>query len=728
MIRKHRHTAHRRTAYWRTARWPVIALMALILAQLPLPTASIPAVHAAPLNQGQEIIGDEELVYIGSEDEKIRVLDTNQIDRNPLIQWESPDGDWRAFDLGDFNNDGDMEIVAIKGGGTRSGEVGLLAVFDPVVIDGTPGLPEINGVPWRLLHERLIPGRPTLVKAGNFDPNIPGDEIVYGFLINEDVPVDDEDDKYRFTIIKAADPQPNGIHWVDHISAKDEGQEWDFITAGDMGDGGADEIVLIEEDGGELNVFKIESGWQRIFRVGNDDNPFRWAEIGDFYQGGYNEMLTSRKAGSSLASMIFFLFTPGSPDGLNFHAGLENEENVQPYPRVIVAADVNGSGDDEAFLLRRERGPRLFSRNAGPDPIPALALDLDGDDGYRAMAGGDFDADGREEIAILRNDNLRIFSLEDSTWSEANFTVAADTDYLRAGDLDAAGFSAGPRFALRDIDPPLIEATLEPNRESPTVAYDLINDGSPDLLSFSWEVTGSPPWVTVSLDKTSASEESPARIFVAFDSTGLIPGTYSANLVINGTNPDIVNNPFLIPIELTVEPARIQPSPDMLPFIYFPCAENLTEVREQRITLNGTQGVTYNAAIIERPVLDEVNAALAGPILDVTFDEQGRAQFRDGVGNEVTVVVPAQPEVTAGAANIDWPGTLTWVSASSQTGVIPDVITVRVDPNTLTETYHEAVLVIVGDETAGNNPTNVRLITISTLCASGQNFLPYLRR
>lgn len=715
------------TKHRRSIRWPLMALLVMILAQLPMAWAPVPA-QASTLSQDIEVLKDEELIYIGSEDEKIRVLDTNQIDRNPLVQWESPDGDWRAFDVGDFNNDGDMEIVAIKGGGTRSGEVGTLTIFDPVVIDGTAGLPEINGIPWRILHSRLIPGRPTLVSAGNFDPNLPGDEIVYGFLVNEDVVVDDEDDKYRFTIIKAADPEPNGIHWVDHISAKDEGVEWDFITSGDMGDGDADEIVLIEVDGGELNVFKIGAGWERIFDAGTDDNPFRWAEIADFYEGGYNELLTSRKAGSSLASLIFYLFTPGSSDGLNFHAGLENEENVQPYPRVVVGADVNGSGDDEAFLLRREQGPRLFSRNVGSDPMPPLERDLDGDDGYRAAVGGDFDADGREEVAILRNDNLRIFALDDLTWTEANYTVAADTDYLRAADLDAAGFSAGPRFALRDIDPPLISATLEPNRQGPTVSYDLINDGSDDLLSFSYTVAGEPDWVTITIDKTSASEESPARIFAAFDSTGLVPGTYEATLIINGTNPDIVNNPFNIAIELTVEPARIEASPNAAWFIYYPCEDDLTEVREQRITLSGTQGVAYNAAIIERPVIEDVNAALAGGILDVTFDAAGVATFSDGLGNAATVELPAQPEVRAGATNVDWPGTLTWVSASSQTGVIPDIVTVRVDASQLTQPYQEAVLVVVGDETAGTNPTNVRLIPISTVCASGQNFLPFVVR
>src|SRR3712207_466402 len=89
------------------------------------PAASAP-VAAAPSQDP-----DEEIVYIDA-DGVIRVLDTRVTGGNPEIKWFSPDSSWRDFALGDVNNDGDQEIVAIGGGR----DDGKLAVFDPVVASG----------------------------------------------------------------------------------------------------------------------------------------------------------------------------------------------------------------------------------------------------------------------------------------------------------------------------------------------------------------------------------------------------------------------------------------------------------------------------------------------------------------------------------------------------------------------------------------------------------------
>ena len=36
-----------------------------------------------------------------------------------------------------------------------------------------------NGIPWDKLYDAPLKGKPVLVGAGNFDVNVPGDEIVY---------------------------------------------------------------------------------------------------------------------------------------------------------------------------------------------------------------------------------------------------------------------------------------------------------------------------------------------------------------------------------------------------------------------------------------------------------------------------------------------------------------------------------------------------------------------
>ena len=144
------------------------------------------------------------------------------------------------------------------------------------------------------------------------------------------------------------------------------------------------------------------------------------------------------------------------------------------------------------------------------------------------------------------------------------------------------------------------------------------------------------------------------------------------------------------------------------------------------INLTGTPGVTYQAAVVERPALDEVNGALVGDIAGATVTDDGEIVFRDHHGNRASIAVPLLTEVRA--ADITWPGTNTWATATSEDGEIPDVITVRVDPAAVDGNYKEAVLIVVGDETAGNVPTNVRQIPITSWCVTSQIYLPSIRR
>ena len=37
---------------------------------------------------------------------------------------------------------------------------------------------EINGVPWKLVYQASLPARPEVVATGNFDPGVPGDEVL----------------------------------------------------------------------------------------------------------------------------------------------------------------------------------------------------------------------------------------------------------------------------------------------------------------------------------------------------------------------------------------------------------------------------------------------------------------------------------------------------------------------------------------------------------------------
>ncbi|MCB0064301.1 MAG: hypothetical protein KDE19_19390, partial [Caldilineaceae bacterium] len=141
----------------------LIALLLLPgMAQAPLPAlATSTEVSADP---------DEEIIYIDNNG-MIRVLDTLQSSGSPVVDWTSPTGGWSNFALGDVNNDGDEEIVAVRSTGNGAGQ---LTVFDPVVADGSFDAQTPNGIPWATLYTRDIPGNPKLVATGKLDPNLPG--------------------------------------------------------------------------------------------------------------------------------------------------------------------------------------------------------------------------------------------------------------------------------------------------------------------------------------------------------------------------------------------------------------------------------------------------------------------------------------------------------------------------------------------------------------------------
>lgn len=694
--------------YLRLRKERLLGLVALLMVISAIP-ASVVAPRAALAQSGDESIPEEEIVYIG-EDERIYVLDTHQIDDGAPFSWVSPDADWRSVDVGDFNNDGDMEIVAVGGGKIEeeddTNEDGVLVVYDPFVRTGQPG-------GWAELYRIIVPGKPEIVKAGNFDDGIEGDEILYGFKMHDDVK-QNPDDLFRINVIKSGSSTPDGTYWVEHIAPKDDGNAWTYVESGDLGDGGPDEVGLIDEDGGEVSIYRLTDGWrQRIYSDSSSNDPYRAVAFGDFYQGGYNEVFISRNATPSL---FYFQYFPGDENELQ-EVG---HEPLSPYPRFLFMGDVNGSGDDELFLLRRDEEPRLFSRNDGADYMPLLEDPLDEDNGYRAGAAGDLDGDGDAEVVIIRDDKVRVYENLQNRWGIEEYTVRAETKILRTGDVDGVG--AGAQFAFSAEK---IEQALELDQQIQNRLYTLTNDGTDDVINFTYAVTDAPSWVTVNVPNLQASAADPAEVYVSFDSTGLSLGDYAAELVFTATSPATSNSPFSVPIVLTVQEAQITPNPESVWFMYRGCEAGL-DPTTQILEIGGSDGVRYNAAIVDRPLLQAAQQTLDGEIY-AAFMSNGSLALEDNAGNRATVELPEYAEVSATAVtSTTWPSGASWVSATSATSQVPDEITLVATPTEAPQGLVQAVLVLVGDEQAGSAPTNVRIVPLNLICIVSDNYLPLI--
>lgn len=720
----------------RSKQLALLTLLTFLMAGLPAAVAlPQPAMAQSPTPASVDAPADEEptddeIVYI-DDDGYIRVLDPYQLPGKREIMWVSPDRGWRSAALGDFNGDGDMEIVAVGGGSDDdNNDNGRLVIYDPVVsTGGTAGLPTINGIPWEKLYERSIDGKPTIVAGGNFDDNIDADEILFGYFMQDEAKLPGKDEIFRITVIKNANSIPDGRAWTDHIPRKDDGNEWSYVTVGNVDQQGTDEVALLDEDGGEVNIFKIGAGFERFFGESSSNEPYRAVTFGNIYNQPNLQVPISRNI-SSRENLYIYRYDPEKND---LDLELPNSAlRFNPYPRFLWVADVNGSGDDELFFIRRDKDPRLVGINVGNDGVITLEDNLETND-FRIGVGGDFDGDGKDEIAIASKTHIWLYPELDRNMNRDEYALPTDRRTLQAGDLDAKGFLPGPAFGLRrlggnDENLEVITETLETGLQGPARGYELRNIGSPATIPFTYEVEGNPTWLAVNIPSSTITDQAPADVFLQFDARNLLPGEYRAALIFTSSNPDVLNSPFRVPIEFTVEPAAVLPNPESVSVIYYPCTEPL-ESRQPLIQMDGSPGVVYNASIMDTPPVAAALAALNGEIVSAYIDDDGVLVMEDSAGQESRLTLPANPRLTAaGADGITWPSGSPWVSAASEDGIIPDTITLSVDPSMRRADIDEAVLIVVADKSAGAAPANVRIIPIRLMCAKGQVNLPVVRR
>ena len=563
----------------------------------------------------------EEIIWIDG-DGYIRVLDTTQVGENPAVEWISPVGDWRHFAAGDFNADGDFEIVAIGG----DLEDGKLAVYDPVVVnDDDDSLPRINGIPWTELYAADLIGSPTLVAAGDFDPARPGDEILYGEKIDEAV-IEDPGQKYQVTVLRAANPVPDGRSWEPMFDARRYRHTWTWVFAGDLDLNGADEIVLADDDDGILSIYQIKTGLdddgQRILNLESDTWPWRAAAIGQFRAGDNPEVVAIRYAPLNLPSFYTFQYNDG-----NFWD--DYSEVFDPSPRFVFLGDITGSGDDEVFLLRdvpstvTDRA-RLIMRNKGTDNPNTFEDVLDADSGYRAGAAGDIDGDGKDEVVVIRDNRLRIYTDPATSTNHTLKTITTNRRSVTIADLDKNGFYPVPRFgaSLTSVD-----LVLAQGESSQLFRIELSNMGTSTPIPFSAVLDRSPAWAKL----TQSAADTPADLTVSFQTIDLFPGTYVSEIVVRSTDPDVAAETLIIPIKLTVE-ASLTTVPQQAIFDFFPCSEPLQPLTLE-ILVEGPTGLSFAAEVVA-----DLSTAAAVDWLTVT---------------PASGVVPAAVQLTADPAKWD---------------------------------------------------------------------------
>lgn len=668
----------------------------------------------------------KEIVYIDANG-IIRILDW-QTTGGKLVDWSSDldkntDGsvhgnNFRDFALGDVNNDGDLEIIAIRGGSTD----GELVVYDPVVSPGqsvSGSLKTPNGIPWTKLYDTTLKGKPVLINAGDYDVNVPGDEIAYLYELN-DADKKDPSDVQNLVILKATSLTPTGKEWQEHAT-KTFSNNWQTLATGNFDGSGADELVMVDEDtaGGELNVYRVDSGIGRIGRAkGSDSAPWKYAIFGQWDGSGKKELYAVRE-GNGLPSFYVWQWNGDNQDFKEVY-----KEVFDPGPRFVFAADINGDKKQDSYMIRsipsKQGLARLIPRGDDQSEIPSeLEQELDSDNGYRAGAGGDIDGDGRDEMVLIRDNKMMIFDHPENSGKAVTRDVTTNRRSIEIGDLDKNGFASGPQFCanlakLEDRLPLGVTGTAKADLQ-------LTNCGSTDAAPYT--IDSAPSWLTIS----PLFGQTPTTFTYNFNTANLTPGVYTSTLTIN-SSANVVNKPFAIQLVLTVTAADVTPNPAGVAFSYTNCVTP-TNTLTQTINLGGSAGVKYTAAVVAVPAVAAAQAALSGAITNGYINAQDELIVRDAAGHEAVIASGTEQAVTASALTSAWPSGVAWLKATSRTDIIPDTLTLTANSAiSPTQEFKQAYVIIVADARAGVPPNNIRVIPVSLMCTRSQIQLPIVAR
>jgi len=681
---------------------------------------------------------DEEVVYLDN-DGIIRILDPTVSAYGEII-WSSPMDGFIDFALGDFNADGDLEIAAIRNDGLE----GEIYIYDPVISSATV-TPDgwINDIPWKRLAVIDAPSDLTLIDAGNFDVNVQGDEIIYGF--------ETDTTSSALTILKGNKTVPTGTTWLKHITKVDFSLIWHEIAVGNIDGEQTDEIVLIsrktpDDDVSRFHVYRIDDGGliNKLPFATRDGIDFSWqdAAIGEVKNVGYSEIVAIRESNSASfpSILIYQYFRRGEDEGLRFDPG--DDEYIDPSPFAVflgnVSGVVNSISDNEIGLLRsvpaNSTKPHFFTQNSGNDGSVVLDLDVNlGSNAWQAGAAGDVDGDGKDEYVLMSNSAHRIFMNPDvdDTFIDFLSDTVTTGEHIQVGNLDANGV----------LEPVVVKVAVSglenglPTDSTGTVTISLTSD-TPVNYALDGQL---PDWIT-SLDPVFGL--TPAEITATIDTADLASNEYTQPFDLSSVNPFVRFEEESVEIILNVlaDTFAIDTGFRSGPVIAagYPCVTSTENTVTAEIEITGSSRTSYTAVLLASQPLTAAQAELGSATLAGRFDANNNLELSNAAGASMTIatgdLLSASLQLQAadkGADTIRWPSGVTWVSAESDFGSTDDTITITFDTAkaaTESESLLDATLIIVADEETVAAPFNVRFIPLSFLCATTRINLPIIEQ
>lgn len=650
----------------RSMLWRIVVAVAFVIAPLAVLTSPPGVSHAQNAAPDPATVDDEIIVleYNGG----IRIDDPYTAPGNAPATWTSgADIGWNAIAAGDFNGDGDDEIVAIKGA--------TLKIFDPFYPSGSaPAAFDIPPLSSNLSYR--------LIATGDFDGDL-RDEIAATHTSNFSNTAEE---------LKIYDGNANGTAWTQ-THTEGFGASWRAMSTGDMNNDGHADLAMVREESGNGRT-KVWNGnlWTPLVNPDRVDIlPWVTLQLGNISNTnpGDEMALTRSGAESSLPSLILWRLSGSSLVDL-----VAGSIHNPPFTSLSLG-DLNGDGDDEVVMLRNPQQNNVFALVVKNPTGATMAQNLESSLNYptiwQQVRTGDTDADGKAEIVVLRSGAYRVFSNPDLnnnyTDTFGSYRVPISSNYDRStlalANVDGSGIVLGPMLSLNPTS-----LSFDQNNLHKTVA--VTNSTTSDVLAWSAQVTFGNTWLQV---------DAPA--------SGATPGTLGVTVDLSSVTPNVTHNGV---IRVTAVAATNSPK-DLAVTLLFTDAG--LQVTPKQLSISQPVGgpIVTKSIAISRPGLATAWAATA---LSTVAAQDVIAALADGtatVGPEGVIVDGAPAAVPA------------WLSFTPDHGITPSTMTVSVI-GTTPGTYTATIVIVADDPSV---PNRVQAVDVTAIIGKG-SFLPYVTR